>query len=203
MIVLLPVALFFITVLYLALWVLQSLGFYSLGTPTSAEHQYPFGHFEMPTSIKVLFGFHVFHLLWVLLFFIETSNFIIGGAATSWYYRHESPYAQASERYRKKHIGSVAYGAFMLSLLGLIRIIYEILVPQNGPDGTPSLLKRCCDCFCCLCANLFSWFTTGAFTIINIRGTNYCSSGAESFKLRVANITTSSVVGIVQAVDPI
>jgi hypothetical protein len=34
LIVLLPVGLFVITILYLALWILQALGFYSLGTPT-------------------------------------------------------------------------------------------------------------------------------------------------------------------------
>jgi len=70
MIVMLPVVLFLVTVLYLALWVMQALGFYSLGTPTTAEHQYPFQHFDTPDSIKVLFGFHIFHLVWVMLFLI-------------------------------------------------------------------------------------------------------------------------------------
>jgi hypothetical protein len=36
LIVLLPVGLFVLTVFYLVLWVLQSLGFYSLGTPTTS-----------------------------------------------------------------------------------------------------------------------------------------------------------------------
>jgi hypothetical protein len=77
---------------FLALWILQALGFYTLGTPTTAVHQYPFQHFSIPGSIQVLFGFHILYLLWVLVFFIETSSFIVGGAATSWFYKRDSPY---------------------------------------------------------------------------------------------------------------
>lgn len=47
LIVFLPVGLFVITILYLALWILQALGFYSLGAPTTSEHQYPFQHFNI------------------------------------------------------------------------------------------------------------------------------------------------------------
>jgi len=86
LIVLLPCLLFALTVFYLALWVLQALGFYSLGSPMTTEHQYPFQHFNITSSIEILFGIHIFHLIWVLIFFIETSNFIIGGTAVSWYY---------------------------------------------------------------------------------------------------------------------
>jgi len=69
-IVLLPMLLFVVTLIYLAFWVLQALGFYSLGTPTKAEHQYPFQHFKVTASIEILFVFHIFSLIWVLLFFI-------------------------------------------------------------------------------------------------------------------------------------
>jgi hypothetical protein len=70
LIVVLPIVLFVILVAYLTLWVLQALGFYSLGTPSTAEHQYPFQHFTINDSIKTLFGVHIFHLIWVLFFFI-------------------------------------------------------------------------------------------------------------------------------------
>ena len=69
-IVMLPILLFIVTLFYLALWVIQALGFYSLGTPTKAEHQYPFQNFQVTAPIEILFVFHVFSLIWVLLFFI-------------------------------------------------------------------------------------------------------------------------------------
>ena len=96
LIVLLPIILFFITLVFLVVWVLQALGFYSLGKAVTAEHQYPFQHFEVTGAMKVLFVFHILYLVWTLMFLIETSSFIVGGAATSWYYKHESPYSEAS-----------------------------------------------------------------------------------------------------------
>ena len=149
--------------------------------------------------MKILFGFHILYLIWTLMFLIETSSFIIGGAATSWYFNHEEPYSEASQRYRKKHIGSVIKGAFLLALLGIIRIIYEALVPR-GENEAESCIRRCCDCICCCCQQIFEWFTSGAFTLINIRGNSFCTSGMEAFKLRISNIGTSAVVSIVQTV---
>lgn len=197
----LPIVLFVILVIYLSLWVLQALGFYSLGTPNTSQHQYPFQHFNTTDSIKLLFGFHIFHLVWVLLFFIETSNFIIGGTAVSWYYKSERPYPEASERYLKKHIGSVCAGSFMLALLGVVRMAYHILVPQKESDTTlVNIFKKCCDCVCCICTKLFECFTNGAFTLVNIQGTAFCGAGTESFKLKVANLDLSSIVAMVQSV---
>jgi len=95
-------------------------------------------------------------------------------------------------------MGSVSFASFMLIFLGILRLIWEALTPQ-GQDG--GCWKKCCDCLCCCCNKLFEWFTTGAFTIINIRATPFCSSGAEAFDLRwFENMGTSSIVAVVQAV---
>ena len=118
-------------IIFIVLWILEALGFYSLGTPTTGQHQYPFQHFSIPTWILVIGGFHVFYLIWGLFFLIETGSFIIGGAAVSWYYKQDSPYGQASERYRKKHIGSVCLGSFLMALLGILKFLYELITPEQ------------------------------------------------------------------------
>ena len=53
LIVLLPIFLFVVTIAFLVLWVLQALGFYSLGKAIDAKHQYPFQHFEITTEMKL------------------------------------------------------------------------------------------------------------------------------------------------------
>jgi hypothetical protein len=80
-------------ILFVALWVLEALGYYSLGTPSTNLNQYPFQHFDTPTSIKVLGAVHVFYLFWVVMFLVETGHFIIGGTACSWYYKTSEPYS--------------------------------------------------------------------------------------------------------------
>ena len=70
LVVLLPIFLFIVTLAFLVLWVLQALGFYSLGTPYHTKHQYPFAHFRITAWIEVLFAVHIIFLLWTLSFLI-------------------------------------------------------------------------------------------------------------------------------------
>ena len=199
LVVVLPVFLFIVTIVFLVLWTLQALGFYSLGTPYHTKHQYPFAHFTVSGWVKALFAVHVIFLLWTLMFLIETSTFIVGGTATNWYYKKGDPYGDASARYRKKHMGSVIFGGFLLIIFGILRLIYEALYPQSV-DGELNCWQKCCGCLCCCCTKIFDWFTTGAFTVINVRGTSFCPSGYEAFSLKMTNIATSSVVSVVQVV---
>ena len=90
-IVLLPILLFFVMIIFISLWILEGLGYYSLGNPKTVKHQYLFQHFDVPNWIVGLGVFHVFYLLWNLFFLIETGSFIIGGAACSWYYKRTDP----------------------------------------------------------------------------------------------------------------
>lgn len=202
-IVFLPLLLFVVMVLFIALWILEALGYYSLGNPSTAEHQYPFQHFDVPNWILAVGVFHVFYLIWNLFFLIETGSFIIGGAAVSWYYKRDAPYGEASARYRKKHIGSVVLGAFFMALLGLIKFIYELVTPEQkeGEKGLLASYKKCCDCICCLCTSyLFKWFNNGAYSVINLKGDSYCTAAGRAFTVRINSIATSSIVAIVQTV---
>lgn len=92
-IVLIPLIMFIVTLLFLALWVLEALGYYSLGTPTKNKQSYPYQHFDMSKSIYALLALHIFYVLWVVFFLIHTSNFLINGTACSWYFKSEHPYA--------------------------------------------------------------------------------------------------------------
>jgi hypothetical protein len=69
-VIILPLLLFVVMILFIALWILEALGYYSLGTPSTAVHQYPFQHFDVPNWILALAVFHVFYLIWTLFFLI-------------------------------------------------------------------------------------------------------------------------------------
>jgi hypothetical protein len=64
-----------------------------MGTPVTADKQLPFQHFQTTNNVKALIVFHIFHLFWVIFFLVETGDFLVSGAATSWFYRRQSPFA--------------------------------------------------------------------------------------------------------------
>ena len=66
----------------------------------------------------------------MICFYIHTADFLVCGTAASWYFRKESPYADASRRYFK-HMGSVCKGSFFMALVGFIKFLYELLAPDE------------------------------------------------------------------------
>lgn len=75
-------------------------------------------------------GVHLFYLIWGVCFLIETSKFIVSGAATNWYFRDALPLATSFCRYLVYHMGSVCVGSFLVALFGFLKIIYNLITPD-------------------------------------------------------------------------
>ena len=73
LIVLVPFLMFAVTLFFVVLWVLEALGYYSLGAPVHCTHCYPFQHFNLSNWIYVLLVVHVFYLLWGIFFLVSVS----------------------------------------------------------------------------------------------------------------------------------
>lgn len=67
----------------------------------------------------------------MICFLVETGDFLVSGAATSWYYTRANPFGESVTRYSRFHIGSVAMGSFFMALFGFLRFLYELLVPEK------------------------------------------------------------------------
>jgi hypothetical protein len=126
---LLPFVLFLIMLVFLTVWILEALGYYSMGIPVTEDKQLPFQHFTSTNFVKIMIVFHIFHLLWVLCFLVESCDFLVSGAAASWYYRKEEPFHASYMRYFRYHVGSVAMGSFLMALFGMLRFLYQLLNP--------------------------------------------------------------------------
>lgn len=199
----LPLILFVVMFIFIILWIMETLGYYSMGTPTYEEKQLPFQHFTTTTFVKVLGVFHIFQLFWGIFFLVETGDFIVAGAATSWYFERSSPYSESQHRYRNFHIGSVAMGSFFMALFGFIRFMYELLSPEDDGDGVgcKASWKKFCDCCCWLCVSyIFNCFNSGAYTYIHLAGDSYCTSAWEVVALRLKEPVSTAVIAFMSIV---
>ena len=129
---------------------------------------------------------------------METSKFIVAGAATSWYFQDPSPLASSISRYLIYHMGSVCIGSFLVALFGLLKIIYNLITPDTSvKSGLLYNIKRCCDCCFCFClTTVFEWLNGNAYTWIHLTSNSYCSSAAASTGLQIANAATSGFMVI-------
>ena len=134
---------------------------------------------------------------------ISASEFLIGGTASGWYFKQESPYCDTSRRFFGKHMGSVCAGSFLLALIGFIKLVYTLLAPDPDKEhtGCVATYRKCCDCLCCLCiGKLFDWLNTGAYTWINMAGDTYCDSAFNALAIRMKNAAASGVLYVLSIV---
>lgn len=146
---------------------------------------------------------HIFHLFWMVCFFIETNDFIMSGTATSWYFKRSSPLSESFHRFWRYHIGSVAFASFIMALVGFIKFMFELLVPEKAEEGTcKNNCKRFCDCCCFICATyLFKCINSGAFTYIHLASDSYCNSALEVAGTKLKNPVLTGVVSFMGVVN--
>ena len=94
----------------------------------------------------------------------------------------------ARERY---HMGSLAFGSFLLTLVWIIRIIFEYIgekmVDATGNNGCTKCLIGCCRC-CLACFDRFiRYLNRNAYIYCALSGEGFCSSAINSFILILKN----------------
>lgn len=127
--------------------------------------------------------------------------FIIASSVCKWYFSHNSnseldsdavgfPVFNAVKRVIRYHLGSLAFGSFILVMIWLIRLIFWLLSsmlkqkekvdPTTGTKAMATTLA-CCSC-CAKCWNsCLKFLTKQAYIRIALTGENFCAAAKSSF----------------------
>lgn len=134
-IVFVPIVMLVITCGYLALWTMTSV--YILSTAEYVDIKSiqnsgtPFVPLDITKNIKNMLYFHGFGLFWNIAFLLTASNFIITGATCLWYHRDndnsKNLLITTVTWMLKYHIGTLAFGSFILAVIWTIRVIVEYI----------------------------------------------------------------------------
>lgn len=91
---------------------------------------------EWSDQTKYVLLYSLFGFLWIMNFIIGSTQFVIAATCTIWYYTSTSDANGTGSvstgcywvfRY---HLGSIAFGAFLIALVQFIRIIFEYYANQ-------------------------------------------------------------------------
>uniref|UniRef100_A0ABM5FHK6 Choline transporter-like protein n=1 Tax=Pogona vitticeps TaxID=103695 RepID=A0ABM5FHK6_9SAUR len=147
-----------------------------------------------------LFNLQIYNIvgfLWCINFVIALGQCVLAGAFASYYWAFRKPQDiptcavfSAFLRTLRYHVGSLAFGALILTIVQVIRMILEYLDHKLKDSHNP--VARCI--FCCLkccfwCLEKFIKFLNrNAYIMIAIYGKNFCVSAKNAFKLLMRNI---------------
>ncbi|XP_004621349.2 choline transporter-like protein 4 isoform X2 [Sorex araneus] len=136
-------------------------------------------------------------LFWTLNWVLALGQCVMAGAFASFYWAFRKPQdiptfplGSAFIRTLRYHTGSLAFGALILSLVQIARIVLEYI--DHKLRGAQNALARCIMCCfkCCLwCLEKFIKFLNrNAYIMIAIYGKNFCVSAKNAFMLLMRNV---------------
>ncbi|XP_007949638.1 choline transporter-like protein 4 [Orycteropus afer afer] len=139
----------------------------------------------------------VLGLFWTLNWVLALGQCVLAGAFASFYWAFHKPrdiptfpLSAAFIRTLRYHTGSLAFGALILTLVQMARVILEYI--DHKLRGAQNPLARCIMCCfkCCLwCLEKFIKFLNrNAYIMIAIYGKNFCVSAKNAFMLLMRNI---------------
>ncbi|XP_038538978.1 choline transporter-like protein 4 isoform X2 [Canis lupus familiaris] len=139
----------------------------------------------------------VLALFWTVNWVLALGQCVLAGAFASFYWAFQKPQdiptfplSSAFIRTLRYHTGSLAFGALILTLVQMARVILEYI--DNKLRGSQNPMARCIMCCfkCCLwCLEKFIKFLNrNAYIMIAVYGKNFCVSAKNAFMLLMRNI---------------
>ncbi|KAM6903606.1 choline transporter-like protein 4 [Lycodopsis pacificus] len=135
--------------------------------------------------------------LWCVNFVIALGQCTLAGAFASYYWAFTKPddmptfpLSASFIRSLRYHVGSLAFGALILTLVQIARMILEYIDHKTRAAQNPCARFILCCMKCCLwCLEKFIKFLNrNAYIMIAIYGKNFCVSAKNAFMLLMRNV---------------
>lgn len=164
-----------------------------------------------------MFIFFLFGLFWIVAFLIAVQIFSTSATTCLWYFTgHGSDDTSMQGQYSvwmavkwalSYHLGSIAFGSFLIAVVTMLRVICEYIIYQyekaGGADKDNAIWKviKCCvrgalKCLdCCV-----KFINKNAYIQIALHNSNFCTAAKESFYLNLRNGGRFSAVAMIGSI---
>ncbi|XP_045159516.2 choline transporter-like protein 1 isoform X2 [Mercenaria mercenaria] len=138
--------------------------------------------------------YNIFAMLWISSFVVACQDMVIAGAVATWYFTKDKkklgcPIAKSIKRLIRYHLGSIAFGSFIIALVKFARLILGYIQKKlQGKAGkVVDFILKCLQ-FCLWCFEKFlKYLNRNAYIEIAIYGYNFCKSAQKAFMIIVSN----------------
>ena len=188
--ILVPLFYFVVTMIIVGFWLFGIMSVYNMGQFTINEHTLDRStKFVDPKKEKMaaymgLFMF--FGILWIVNFIKAKSSFITMVSASTYYF-NSSPTkdgeAEVSLGFKfayMYHLGSIAFGSFLIALIQFIRIVFMVIAEKareaSGDNPAVKIAIACADCLLRCLEKITDYINTMAYGFMAVSGDSFCSS---------------------------
>ena len=147
--------------------------------------------------------YHLFGLLWLANFIVACQHMVIAGAVAGWYFTRDKsdlklPILGSFKRLVIYHLGTVAFGSFIIALVQLVRMILAYIERKlaKRTNACGPLLK-CCQCVLWCFEKCLKFLNRNAYIMTAIYGYNFCKAAQKAFSLLTSNILRVAAINSV------
>uniref|UniRef100_A0A8C2HKS4 Choline transporter-like protein n=1 Tax=Cyprinus carpio TaxID=7962 RepID=A0A8C2HKS4_CYPCA len=199
----------FCTFLALSLfWVYWIMVLLFLGTSGNPEKNEDTGlvEFRLTGALQYMTWYHAVGLIWISEFILACQQMTVAGAVVTYYFTRDknklpmTPILSSVLRLVRYHLGTVAKGSFIITLVKIPRLI--LMYIHNQLKGKENACARCMlkACICCLWCleKCLNYLNQNAYAATAINSTSFCTSARDAFMILVENalrVATINTVG--------
>lgn len=186
-----PLWTFIVLVIVCALMIVGYFFLHTSGQPEVNKSGYV--TYPLNTFFQIMRWYHLFAFFWLTQFVISCQHIVIAGAVATWFFTRDknhlgAPILISIKNVIRYHLGSVAFGSFIIAVIKLIRFIMKqvenYLKRQQNPA---SFILKCCQC-CLACFESFLKFLNkNAYIEIAIYGYSFCTAAKEALRTLTNN----------------
>lgn len=208
-VVILPFVSYFFAFPIIAWWTATSIFIYGLGDPKFKADSF-IANVEMSNQSTYLFLFMMFGMFWIVAWLIAIQIFVVAAVVCMWYFGgHGSDTGDESSKTGvcmatgwafRYHLGSLAWGAFLVAVITMIRVIFEYIVYQyEKMQVKENIIFKCITCYirCILkCLDMcIKFINKNAYIQVALHNRSFCEGAKESFFLMARNAARFNAVG--------
>ncbi|CAD5111761.1 DgyrCDS1042 [Dimorphilus gyrociliatus] len=188
---------------YLLFWAM-SMAFLVSSEPPKYRNDTMTVEFKRDTKLTIFYAYYFVALIWICEFIIACQQMVVAGTVTDWYFDREKEFAtfrvlRSTKNLILFHLGSVAFGSFIILLVKLPRAILMYIDQKTRGKKTKcaEFMLKCCQCCLWCLEKALKFLNENAYTIITIRKTNFCKSACIALKIIASNILRVSAINCV------
>ncbi|XP_064193747.1 choline transporter-like protein 1 [Anguilla rostrata] len=161
--------------------------------------------FRMSGPLQYMTWYHAVGLIWISEFLLACQQMTIAGAVVTYYFTRDksdlplTPIVSSGLRLARYHLGTVAKGSFIITLVEIPRLI--LMYIHNQLKGKENACARCMlkACICCLWCleKCLRYLNQNAYAATAINSTSFCTSARDAFVILVENALRVAAINTV------
>ncbi|XP_055368390.1 choline transporter-like protein 1 isoform X2 [Betta splendens] len=200
-----PFVTFLALLLFWIYWILVLLFLGTTGNPVQNEET-GLTEFRLTGPLQYLTWYHTVGLVWISEFILACQQMTVAGAVVTYYFTRDknrlpvTPILSSVLRLVRYHLGTVAKGSFIITLVKIPRLI--LMYIHNQLKGKENACARCMlkTCICCLWCleKCLNYLNQNAYAATAINSTSFCTSARDAFVILVENalrVATINAIG--------